>query len=173
MIYHQLSLQIAGNAIVSLILGSMFYNMPDDTSSFFGRGVLLFFTILTNTFLASFEGAQLWQQRPIVEKHFQLAFYRRSAEAVASMVCDLPNKVPLTAAFNIPLYFLTNLKRTPAGFFTFYLFAFVSLVTGSMLYRTIGAISRTLTASTAPGSTFILLLVIYTGFVIPIPNMHP
>ena len=62
---------IAGNAIVSIILGSMFYNMPDDTSSFFGRGVLLFFTILTNTFLAAFEGVQLWDQRPIVEKHFQ------------------------------------------------------------------------------------------------------
>ena len=164
---------IGGNVIVSIILGSMFYNMPEDTSSFFGRGVLLFFTILTNTFLASFEGVQLWSHRPIVEKQFQLAFYRRSAEALASMVCDLPNKILLTAGFNLPFYFLANMRRTPGAFLTFYLFAFVSLLTGSMLYRTIGAMSRTLTASIAPGSDFILLLVIYTGFVIPIPDMHP
>ncbi|KAI9876910.1 MAG: hypothetical protein M1830_005311 [Pleopsidium flavum] len=164
---------IAGNAIVSIILGSIFYNMPDDTSSFFGRGVLLFFTILTNTFLASFEGVQLWDQRPIVEKHFQYAFYRPSTEAIASMLCDLPNKLLLTAFFNIPFYFLANMRRTPAAFFTFYLFAFASLLTGSMLYRTIGAMSRTLTASIAPGADFILMLVIYTGFVLPIPSMHP
>lgn len=164
---------IVGNAIISIILGSMFYNMPDDTSSFFGRGVLLFFTILTNTLLASFEGVQLWEHRPIVEKQHQFAFYHRSAEAVASMLCDLPNKILLTAGFNIPFYFLANMRRTPAAFLTFYLFAFVSLLTGSMLYRTIGAMSRTLTASIAPGSDFILLLVIYTGFVLPIPSMHP
>ncbi|KAL8835182.1 MAG: hypothetical protein Q9170_003428 [Blastenia crenularia] len=164
---------ILGNVVISIILGSMFYNMPSDTSSFFGRGVLLFFTILTNTLLASFEGVQLWDHRPIVEKQYRFAFYHRSAEAIASMLCDLPNKVLLTAGFNIPFYFLANMRRTPAAFLTFYLFAFTSLMTGSMLYRTIGAMSRTLTASIAPGSNFILLLVIYTGFVLPIPSMHP
>ena len=164
---------IVGNAITSIILGSMFYNMPNDTSSFFGRGVLLFFTILTNTLLASFEGVQLWDHRPIVEKQYRFAFYHRSAEAIASMLCDLPNKVLLTAGFNLPFYFLANMRRTPAAFFTFYLLAFVSLLTESMLYRTIGAMSQTLTASIAPGSVFILLLVIYTGFVLPIPSMHP
>ena len=151
----------------------MIYNMPDDTSSFFGREVLLFFTILTNTFLAAFKGVQLWDQRPIIKKHFQYALYRPSAEAIASMLCDLPNKLILTAFFDIPLYFLANMRRTPAAFFTFCLFAFASLLTGSMLYRTIGALSRTLTSSIAPGADFILMLVVYTGFVLPIPSMHP
>lgn len=50
---------IIGNCIMSVILGSIFYNMPEDTSSFFGRGALLFFTILLNTFLGAFEGAAL------------------------------------------------------------------------------------------------------------------
>jgi ATP-binding cassette subfamily G (WHITE) protein 2 (PDR) len=89
------------------------------------------------------------------------------------MLCDIPNKFLLTFAFNIPFYFLANLRRTPSAFFVFYLFAFVSLVAGSMVFRTIGAMSRTLTASIAPGAVFIGALVIYTGFVLPIPNMHP
>lgn len=46
---------IVGNFVTSLILGSMFYNMPEDTQSFFGRGTLLFFTSLVNTTLAAFE----------------------------------------------------------------------------------------------------------------------
>lgn len=164
---------IVGNAIISIILGSIFYNMLDDTSSFFGRGALIFFTVLTNSFLGSFEGVQLWDQRPIVEKHFQYALYHPSAEAIASLLCDIPNKLLLTTFFNVPFYFLSNMRRTPSAFFTFYLFAFATLITGSMLFRTIGAMSRTLTESIAPGVNFILMLIIYTGFVLPVPSMHP
>ncbi len=164
---------LGGNAIISIILGSMFYNMPADTSSFFGRGVLLFFTVLTNTFLGAFEGVQLWDQRPIVEKHFQYAFYHPTAEAIASMVCDLPNKLLLTTFFNVPFYFLANMRRAPDAFFTFYIFSFVSLLTGSMIFRTMGAMSRNLTSSIAPGAVFILLLLIYTGYFLPVPSMRP
>jgi ATP-binding cassette subfamily G (WHITE) protein 2 (PDR) len=115
----------------------------------------------------------LWETRPVVEKHFQLALYHPAVESIASILCDLPNKFLLTFAFNIPFYFLANLRRTPSAFFTFYLFAFVSLVAGSMLFRTIGAMSRTLTGSIAPGAVFVGALTIYTGFVLPIPYMHP
>ncbi|KAI9644635.1 Multidrug resistance protein [Ciborinia camelliae] len=164
---------IGGNATISIILGSMFYNLPENTSSFYGRGILIFFTVLTNTFLGAFEGVVLWDQRPIVEKHFQYALYHPAAEAIASMICDLPNKILLTISFNVPFYFLANLRRTPAAFFTFFVFAFCSLLTGSMLFRTIGAMSKTLTGSIAPGACFLLLLMTYTGFVLPISSMHP
>jgi ATP-binding cassette subfamily G (WHITE) protein 2 (PDR) len=50
---------IVGNCIISIVMGSMFYNMPEDTSSFFGRGALLFFTSLINTTLAAFEVSHL------------------------------------------------------------------------------------------------------------------
>ena len=89
------------------------------------------------------------------------------------MICDLPNKVLLTFFFNIPFYFLANLRRTTEAFFIFYLFAFASLLTGSMIFRAIGALSRTLSESLAPGAIFIMLLTIYSGFVIPARDMHP
>jgi ABC-type multidrug transport system ATPase subunit/ABC-type multidrug transport system permease subunit len=147
--------------------------MAPDTDSFYGRGTLLFFATLTNTFLGAFEGVQLWSHRPLIEKHRRYGFYCPSSEAVASMIADLPNKVLLTTAFNVPFYFLANLRRTPAAFCTMYLYSFCGLLTGSTLFRAIGAISRTTGGSIAPGATFILLLVIYTGFVLPIPNMPP
>ncbi|KAK4225246.1 ABC-2 type transporter-domain-containing protein [Podospora fimiseda] len=162
---------IVGNLVMSIILGSMFYNMAPDTNSFYGRGVLVFFITLTNTFLGAFEAVALWGARPIVEKHKNYGLYRPSAEALASMIVDLPNKILLTTVFNIPFYFLANMRRTPGAFFTFYLFSFFSLLTGSMLFRTIGGVSRRTATSIAPGATFIILLVIYTGFVLPIPDM--
>ena len=89
------------------------------------------------------------------------------------MICDLPNKLTTSIFFNLTLYFMTNLRRTPAAFFTFYLFSFACVLTMSMVFRTIGALSRTLAQAMAPAAVFILALVIYTGFTVPIRDMHP
>lgn len=89
------------------------------------------------------------------------------------MICDLPNKLITSVTFNLALYFLTHLRRTPSAFFTFYLFSFVCTLAMSMLFRSIGALSRTLAGAMAPAAVFILALVIYTGFTVPIRDMHP
>ncbi len=115
----------------------------------------------------------LYAQRPIVEKHTKYAFYHPFSEAIASMICDLPNKIITSVFFNLGLYFMTNLRRTPEAFFTFYLFSFVCVLTMSMLFRSIGALSRTLAGAMAPASVLILALIIYTGFTVPIRDMHP
>ena len=89
------------------------------------------------------------------------------------MICDLPNKLITSVTFNLALYFMTNLRRTPSAFFIFYLFSFICTLAMSMLFRSIGALSRTLAGAMAPAAVFILALVIYTGFTVPIRDMHP
>lgn len=89
------------------------------------------------------------------------------------MICDLPNKLLTSLMFNLVLYFMTNLRRTPAAFFTFYLFTFACILTMSMIFRTIGAISRSLAQAMAPTAVFTLALVIYTGFTLPVGSMRP
>ena len=115
----------------------------------------------------------LWEQRPIVEKHYRYALYHPFADAIGSMVADLPNKILLSICFNVPVYFLANLRRTPSAFFTFWLFSFSCLLTMSMIFRTLGSWSSTLAGSIAPGAILVLLLMIYTGFTLPTPYMHP
>ena len=44
-----------GNAVIGLIIGSVFYNLPSNTGSFYSRGVLLFYAILLNAFSSSLE----------------------------------------------------------------------------------------------------------------------
>lgn len=46
---------VIGNTIMALIIGSVFYNLPDNTGSFFSRGALLFFAILLNAFSSALE----------------------------------------------------------------------------------------------------------------------
>lgn len=42
-----------------------------------------------------------------------------------------------------------------------------------MVFRTIGAATRSLAQALAPSAIFILALMVYTGFVIPVPDMVP
>ncbi|KAL4900736.1 hypothetical protein BDW74DRAFT_92620 [Aspergillus multicolor] len=162
-----------GNSIMALIISSIFYNMNGTTEKFFARGALLFFAILLNAFSSALEILTLWQQRPIVEKHFKYALYHPSAEAISSMIVDLPAKVLVSIVFNIILYFMTNLRRTAGHFFIFYLFSFTTTLVMSNIFRWIGAISRSMAQAMVPSSIFMLILVIYTGFTIPVRNMHP
>ncbi|OOF95383.1 hypothetical protein ASPCADRAFT_207854 [Aspergillus carbonarius ITEM 5010] len=159
--------QLVGNFIMALIIGSVFYNLEPTTSSFYSRGALLFFAVLLNAFSSALEILTLYAQRPIVEKQSRYAMYHPFAEAIASMLCDMPYKIGNAIIFNITLYFMTNLRRTPGAFFVFLLFSFVTTLTMSMLFRTIAASSRTLSQALVPAAILILGLVIYTGFTIP------
>lgn len=113
----------------------------------------------------------LYAQRPIVEKHNRYALYHPSAEAVASMLCDMPYKIGNTIVFNLTLYFMTNLRREPGAFFFFLLISFFAVLTMSMIFRSIASSSRTLSQAMVPAAILILFLVIFTGFVIPVDYM--
>jgi ATP-binding cassette subfamily G (WHITE) protein 2 (PDR) len=65
--------QLFGNFIMALIIGSVFYNQPQTTGSFYSRGALLFFAVLLNAFGSALEILTLYAQRPIVEKHQRYA----------------------------------------------------------------------------------------------------
>ncbi|PLB48341.1 pleiotropic drug resistance protein, ABC superfamily [Aspergillus steynii IBT 23096] len=163
--------QLIGNFIMALIIGSVFFRMEDDTSSFYSRGALLFFAVLLNAFSSALEILTLYAQRPIVEKQSRYAMYHPFAEAIASMLCDMPYKILNTIIFNITLYFMTGLRQEAGAFFTFLLFSFVTTLTMSMLFRTIASSSRSLSQALVPAAILILGLVIYTGFTIPTRNM--
>ena len=57
---------IIGNTIMALLIGSVFYDLPENTGSFYSRGALLFFAILLNAFSSYLEILTIYAQRPIV-----------------------------------------------------------------------------------------------------------
>ena len=163
---------IIANTIMALVIGSVFYNLPMDTSSFFSRGALLFFAILLNAFASVSEMLTLYAQRPIVEKHARYAFYHPFAEAIASMIVDMPAKVTAAIAFNLALYFMTNLRREVGPFFIFVLFSFTCTLVMSNIFRTIASVSKTIHTAMPFAAIFIMGLIMYTGFAIPTRDMR-
>jgi ATP-binding cassette, subfamily G (WHITE), member 2, PDR len=51
--------QLFGNSVMALIISSIFYNLPQTTSSFYSRSALLFFAILLNAFGSALEVCML------------------------------------------------------------------------------------------------------------------
>ncbi|KAK0713451.1 ATP-binding cassette transporter [Lasiosphaeria miniovina] len=164
---------MSGNLLMALIMSSLFYNMGQDTASFYGRAVVLFMAVLFNAFASILELMTLYAQRPIVEKHAQYAFYHPSAESYSSVLVDFPAKIVGAISFNLVFYFMTNLHREPGAFFFYLLVVFLVILAMSGIFRFVGSLSRTEGQAMVPASVMMLALLIFTGFVVPVDYMLP
>ncbi|KAI9923984.1 hypothetical protein MW887_007442 [Aspergillus wentii] len=159
--------------ILSLVIGSMFYNSPNDSSAFFQKGAVLYLSVLMNALVTINEIMQLYSQRPIVEKQASYAFVHPFTESLASIIIDLPIKLLRCSVFGIVLYFMANLRREPSQFFIFYLFLVTAILTMSGIFRSLGAATKTIGQAMALAGILVLCIVVYTGFTLPEPYMHP
>lgn len=155
------------NLFEALIISSIFYNLPQDTTSIPRRAILLFFIVLINAFGSLLEIMTLYSKRKIIEKHSRYAFYHPSAEALSAMIADLPYKTVNAIFLNTTVYFMCNLRREPGPFFFFFLFSFTLTLTMSMVFRFIGSVTKSVAQALAPACIILLGLILYTGFAIP------
>jgi ATP-binding cassette subfamily G (WHITE) protein 2 (PDR) len=123
------------NVFIALIVGSIYFGHSQGSSSFQGRGAVLFLAILFNALTSIGEISGLYAQRPVVEKHNSYAFYHPATEAIAGIVADIPVKALQAVVFNIVLYFLAELRYTPGQFFLFFSKSSLNSYTGALLTR--------------------------------------
>ncbi|KAE8313894.1 ABC-2 type transporter-domain-containing protein [Aspergillus transmontanensis] len=164
---------VISQIIMALIIGSVFYGTPDATAGFTAKGATLFFAVLLNALIAMNEINSLYSQRPIVEKHNSYAFYHPATEAIAGVVSDIPVKFVIAVVFNLILYFMAGLHRSAGQFFLYLLVTFIVMFVMSAVFRTMAAITQTVSQAMGLAGILILALVVYTGFVLPVPSMHP
>lgn len=113
-----------------------------------------------------------YEKRQIVEKHNRYALYHPSAEAMASLIMDLPYKITNSIVVNSTLYFMTGLRREPGPFFFFLLVSFTMTLSMSMFFRLFASMTKTIEQALAPSCIILLLLAMYTGFAIPVKYMR-
>ncbi|OBA23628.1 pleiotropic drug resistance protein PDR [Metschnikowia bicuspidata var. bicuspidata NRRL YB-4993] len=162
---------IFGQGVMGLVLSSVFYNLSSTTGDFYYRGAAMFFSVLFNAFASLLEIMSLFESRPIVEKHKKYALYRPSADALASIVSELPTKLAMSTIFNFTFYFMVNFRREPGRFFFYWMFCGLCTLTMSHMFRSLGAVSTSLAGAMTPATVILLAMVIFTGFVIPTPSM--
>ncbi|PLB48516.1 hypothetical protein P170DRAFT_359775 [Aspergillus steynii IBT 23096] len=159
--------------VVALLIGSMFYDIPDDTSGYFSKGGCVFFSVLFNILVSFVEISAQFSQRQVVAKHKSYAMYHPSIDALASMVAQYPIKFMNSAVFSVVVYFMVGFKQEAGAFFVFLLFIFLTSVTLSAFFRTIAALVNRVEIALAVAGIILLVLSIYAGYVIPRPSMHP
>ncbi|KAK1775767.1 ABC-2 type transporter-domain-containing protein [Copromyces sp. CBS 386.78] len=157
------------NLVLALIIGSIFYGNPDATAGFAGKGSVLFMAILLNALTAITEINALYAQRPMVEKYASFAFYHPACEAAAGIVADIPIKFATATISNILAYFLAGLRREPGQFFLYFIVSSLSTFIMSAFFRTIAASTKTVSQALALAGVLVLALIIYTGYIVPVP----
>ncbi|KAK9478905.1 ABC-2 type transporter-domain-containing protein [Lipomyces japonicus] len=164
---------VMASLIQSLIIGSLFYNIPHTFVGSFSRGGVLFFAMLFFTLNALAEMAMLYPQREIVEKQKRFAFYHPAAEALSFIITAMPIKMVGMTIFCLILYFLANLNRTAGQFFLFLLIVQLVTFTMTAFFQSIASFSATLELANSVAGIGVMTVFIYAGYLIPRPLMHP
>lgn len=155
-----------------LIVGSLFFQLPDTAAGAFTRGGVLFFILLFNALLALAEQTAAFEAKPILLKHKNFSFYRPSAYAIAQTVVDVPLVFVQVAIFDVIIYWMAGLSATASQFFISILLLFTVTITTYSFFRSIAGVFKTLDDATKVTGVFIQILIVYTGYLIPPASMR-
>ncbi|CZT03553.1 probable ATP-binding cassette multidrug transport protein [Rhynchosporium agropyri] len=163
----------ASTVIQALIAGSLFYNAPNNSAGIFVKSGALFFALLFNSLLAMSEVTDSFSGRPVLAKHKSFALYHPAAFCIAQIAADIPVLLCQVSVFTIILYFMVGLKASAGAYFTFWAIVFSTSMTMIALFRAIGAGFSTFDAASKVSGFMIAALIMYTGYMIKKPQMHP
>ncbi|KAJ2796081.1 ATP-binding cassette transporter snq2, partial [Coemansia guatemalensis] len=160
------------NIAFSIIVGTLFIQLPQNTSSFFIRGGLLFFSLLFNTFTSMSEVPKAVSGRLVIYKHKALAMYHPAALSLAQTVVDITFMIFQVLVFGAILYWATSLQPYGGQFLAFLLFLYIGSVCMISFFRLIGNISPNIDIGHTLSGVSLLFLILYVGYLIPPPLMH-
>ena len=116
-----------------------------------------------NSLLALSELTNAYSARPILLKHKLFTFYRPAAYALAQLATDIPLVFVQLTIFDIIVYFLSNLTRSPGRFFINFFVLYINTMTMYAFFRMVGALSSSLDVATRVSGISIQVLVVYAG----------
>ncbi|KAL3419145.1 Brefeldin A resistance protein (ABC-2 type transporter) [Phlyctema vagabunda] len=157
----------------ALIAGSLFYNAPANSAGLFVKGGAVFMSILFNALLAMSEVTDSFSGRPVLAKHKSFALYHPAAFCLAQIAADIPVILFQVSVFSIVLYFMVGLKSTAEAFFTFWAIIVATTMCMTALFRSIGAGFPNFDAASKVSGFLVSALIMYTGYMITKPQMHP
>ncbi|KAH7127774.1 ABC-2 type transporter-domain-containing protein [Dactylonectria estremocensis] len=157
----------------ALVAGSLFYDAPNTTAGLFVKSGALFFGIMFNSLLAMSEVTDSFTGRPVLAKHRSFALIHPAAYCLAQITADIPIILFQISVFSVVLYFMVGLKMDAESFFTFWIILVVTTMCMTALFRAVGATFSTFDKATKVSGLVIIATVLYNGYMIPKPKMHP
>ncbi|KAI5924436.1 ABC transporter [Camillea tinctor] len=157
----------------ALISGSLFYNAPDNSSGLFVKSGALFFSLLYNSLLSMSEVTDSFSGRPVLLKHKHFAFFHPAAFCIAQIAADIPIIFLQISIFSLVIYFMVGLTMSASAFFTYWVILFATTMCVTAMFRSIGAAFDTFDGASKVSGLIIMVSVMYTGYMITKPQMHP
>ncbi|KAL8899655.1 MAG: hypothetical protein Q9207_006085, partial [Kuettlingeria erythrocarpa] len=154
-----------------LIIGSLFYNQPNNTEGTFARGGTAFSSILFLGWLQLTELMKAVSGRVVIARHKEYALCRPSAVVLARVLADFPLIIVQAVIFGVIMYFMTNLDVSVSKFFIYLLFVYITTICVTALYRMFAALSPSIDDAVRFSGTALNLLIVYTGYVITKPQL--
>lgn len=156
-------LKLASSLVQALVVGSLFYNLPNDSTSTFTRPGSLYFPILYYAVTALSETTAAFIGRPIINRHKDFGFHRPSAYALACVVADIPIVILNITVFDIVFYFMVGYQRDAGKFFTNWIILVAYLLCFNSFYRMIGAACKTFGVASQIAGFLVTVTMVYTG----------
>ncbi|KAI8889012.1 hypothetical protein K501DRAFT_300849 [Backusella circina FSU 941] len=145
---HQAIISRYGSILIqALVLGSVFYQLPLDSTGAAARTGIMYFVLVFCTLVSQTELVNFLTGRPILEKHKQFALYRPSAFYIAQIIMDIP-------------------------FSTAQVFIFINM-TMNAFFRFFGAITTSVFLCSQASGVVFLCCFIYCGYLVPYETIHP
>ncbi|CAA9962447.1 ABC transporter [Pyrenophora teres f. maculata] len=163
----------ATNIVQALITGSLFYNAPDNSAGLFLKSGALFLSLLFNALFTLSEVNDSFTGRPILAKQKNFAFFNPAAFCIAQVAADIPILLFQITTFTVILYWMTALKATAAAFFINWFVVYVVTLVMTAMMRTIGAGFPSFNEASKVSGFAITATIVYMGYEIPKPAMHP
>ncbi|KAL1960694.1 hypothetical protein VTO42DRAFT_6524 [Malbranchea cinnamomea] len=157
----------------ALISGSLFYNAPNNSAGLFVKSGALFFSLLHNSLMAMSEVTDSFNGRPVLIKHKSFAFFHPAAFCIAQILADIPQIVANVTIFGVVLYFMAGLTLSASTFFTYWVVIFATTICMTAMFRAIGAAFKTFDGASKISGFLVSALIMYTGYLIHKPKMHP
>lgn len=166
-----ISTGFATSIIIALIVGSVYFRLPETASGAFTRGGLLFLGLLFNALTSFSELPSQMLGRSVLYRQNEYRFYRPAAFALAAVLADVPYNASVIFLFSIVLYFMGGLYSSGGAFFMFFLFVFLTFMVMSAFFRTLGVATSDYNVAARLASVLISFMVTYTGYMIPVQRM--
>ncbi|KAJ1654029.1 ATP-binding cassette transporter snq2, partial [Dispira simplex] len=157
---------------MAVIVGSLFYKLPDTSDGAFTRGGVLFFALLFNTLVANSEIPKSFGARSIIYKQKSFAFYHPSAVYIAQQLMDIPITIVQVAIFSGILYWMSGLQSNAGKFMIFWFILLMNCLCLTSMFRLIGNACPDLDTAHMVAGVMLLLFILMTGYLIPPRSMR-
>ncbi|KAJ9110634.1 hypothetical protein QFC19_001463 [Naganishia cerealis] len=163
----------ANTIVQALIMGSLFYQIPENSQGLFLIGGTVFFSTVYHTLVAMNEVEATFKGRPVLAKQKSFAFFHPLAFVLAQIVGDIPVLFVQVVLFAVILYFMTGLQATAGSFLTYFAIVFSTTMCMTAFFRMIGTGFSTFNNASKFSGLAVVIFFTYSGYVIYKSQMHP